>query len=230
MKVLIVDDDTDLAAVIKSSLTPFSCAVDISADGADGSFLARSYDYDAIVLDYALPKKDGLCVCREIRSAGKTTPIIFLSNSSDVDSKVQALRAGADDYVTKPFSLEELRARLEAVSRRVPEIRRETASVADLSVDFARAAATRGGTDIKLTRKEFMVVEMLIRRVGTIVSRAQIMEGVWTADGNPFSNTIEAHIRNIRKKLNAGGAPDLIGNVPGRGYIMDSPENLARII
>lgn len=229
MKFLVVDDDQEVARAVKASLAAFSHAVDASTDGADGSFLARSYEYDAIVLDYSLPKKDGLAVCREVRSAGKTAPIIFLSNTADVDVKVAALEAGADDYMTKPFSLDELKARLEALTRRSPGIQRRSFSVADLILDPAANAVERGGEPIRLTKKEFCMLEYLVKNAGKIVSRPQIMEHVWTADDNPFSNTIEAHMRNLRKKLNAGGKPNLIANLPGRGYIIDAPERLARL-
>ncbi|MDB5238856.1 MAG: putative Two-component transcriptional regulator [Candidatus Parcubacteria bacterium] len=228
MKILIVEDDRNMAQVVKDSLTAYSHTVDISSDGADGSFLARSYEYDAIVLDYNLPKKDGLAICREIRAAGKTTPIIFMSVTDDPTTKIAALRQGADDYITKPFSLEELRARLDAVSRRSPVIKQASLRVGDLFLDSSMHKATRSDSTIQLTRKEFHMLEYFMQNAGTILSRAQLMEHIWTADGNPFSNTVEAHIRNLRKKLNADGAANLIINVPGRGYILDSPENLAR--
>ena len=229
MKTLVIDDDRGLAEAIKSSLAACAHAVDLSFDGADASFLARSYEYDAIVLDYSLPKKDGIAVCREIRSAGKTTPILFLSNTDDVEVKVAAFKAGADDYVTKPFSLDELKARLDAISRRAPNIKSPIVTVADLVLDQDKNIVSRGNKDVRLTRKEFNMLGYLMRNAGTVVSRAQLMEHVWSADSNPFSNTVEAHIRNLRRKLNFDDKPDLIANVPGRGYIVDIPENIARI-
>ncbi len=229
MKVLIVEDDRNMAQVVKESLTAHSHTVDISADGADGSFLARSYAYDAIVLDYNLPKKDGLAVCREIRAAGKNTPIVFMSVTDDSSTKIAALRQGADDYITKPFALDELRARLDAVVRRSPTIKQPTMRVGDLYIDAGMHVARRAEKPIHLTRKEFHMLEYFMQNAGTILSRAQLMEHIWTADGNPFSNTVEAHIRNLRKKLNSSGGSNLIINVPGRGYILDTSENLARM-
>mgnify|MGYP001593810657 FL=1 len=229
MKVLVVDDDTNLAETVRGSLAAHAHAVDVSRDGAAGSFLARSYEYDAIVLDYALPKKDGLSVCREIRGAGKNTPILFLSNTDDVETKIAAFKVGADDYITKPFSLEELRVRLDAVLRRTPQIKGAILSVADLTLDQNTHAVSRGKNQLKLTRKEFHMLEYFMQNAGKVLSRAQLMEHIWTADGNPFSNTVEAHIRNLRKKVNADGGPNLIQNVPGRGYILDTPENLEKI-
>ena len=228
MKVLVVEDDSNLASTLQHELASFAHTVDVAADGVDGLFMAKSYDNDAIVLDYSLPRKDGLAVCRELRAAGKTTPIVFLSGTTDIDMKVQALRAGADDYMTKPFSMAELVARLGAVARRAPQIQATGLAVADLELDTTKLLCRRAGSLLRLTRKEFMLLEYLMRHAGTVVSRPQIMEHVWSADDNPFSNTVEAHIRNLRKKLNADGAPDLIMNVPGRGYILDAPENLAR--
>ncbi len=229
MKILIIEDDRNTAQTVKQSLTSDAHTVDLASDGAEGSFLARSYDYDAIVLDYNLPKKDGLAVCKEIRDAGKKTPIVFMSVTDDSSTKVAALRQGADDYITKPFALDELRARLDAVSRRSPQIKEPTLRIGDLFLDSAAHIATRDSASIRLTRKEFHMLEYFMQNAGTILSRAQLMEHIWTADGNPFSNTVEAHIRNLRKKLNADGGKNLILNVPGRGYILDTPENLARI-
>lgn len=229
MKVLVVDDDSNTASLIQSSLAPFAYATDVASNGVDGLFLARSYVYDAIVLDYSMPKKDGLTVCREIRTAGKTTPILFLSNTADTDLKVQAFKAGADDYVTKPFSIEELRARLDALTRRAPQIRSKTFTISDLVLDADRSIVNRAGKDLHLTRKEFLLLEYFISNIGIVLSRPQIMEHVWSADDNPFSNTIEAHIRNLRRKLTANGSPNLIANIPGRGYVLDTPENLERL-
>lgn len=225
MKVLVVDDDKNTAQLVKESLAAYSHTIDISGDGADGSFLARSYDYDAIILDYSLPKKDGITVCKEVRSAGKTTPILFISNTDDVDTKIDALSSGADDYITKPFSLAELKARVDAVARRPKVIKSSLLKVCDLNLDGSSNMVSRGAKSVHLTRKEFHILEYLMKNSGMVMSRPQIMEHVWTVDGNPFSNTVEAHIRNIRKKLNLGGAKNLILNIPGRGYVIDSPEN-----
>jgi two-component system OmpR family response regulator len=228
MKVLVVDDDSNLASTIQQSLAVFAHTVDVAADGADGLFMAKSYDNDAIILDYSMPKKNGLEVCREVRAAGKTTPILFLSNTTDVDLKVQAFKAGADDYITKPFSLEELRARLDAITRRSPQIRNAILAVGSLSLDPSEQSVQHAGANVPITRKEFMLLEYMMRHAGQLLSRTQIMEHVWNADGNPFSNTVEAHIRNLRRKLNEAGAEDMIVNIPGRGYILDAPEKLAK--
>lgn len=228
MKVLVIDDDTQTAKMVKDSLAAFSHTVETSTDGADGAFLAKSYDYDAIVLDYNLPKKDGLVVCREIRISGKNTPILFLSVMDDVETKMAAFKAGADDYVTKPFSLDELRARLTALTRRAPTISSAVLKISDLNLDQNSHHVTRAGKVIHLTRKEFNLLEYFMKSPGTVLTRAQIIEHVWTADGNPFSNTVEAHIRNLRRKIGCDEpGKNMILNVPGRGYMLDTPEKLA---
>ncbi|MDE1975261.1 MAG: response regulator transcription factor [Patescibacteria group bacterium] len=229
MKILVVEDDKDVASAVKASLSSGSHAVDISEDGVDGVFMARSYDYDAIILDQNLPKKDGLTVCRDIRSSGKNAPIIFLSVDGEMETKLSAFRNGADDYMTKPFSFDELKARIDAVGRRAPKVKKAVLKVYDVTLDLNDFMVTRAGRRIRLTRKEFHMLQYFMGNPGIILSRAQLMEHIWTADSNPFSNTIEAHIRNLRMKLNAGGLPNLIANLQGRGYIMDTPDNLEKI-
>lgn len=224
MRILIVEDDKDVAQLIEEGLASETHATDVCYDGAQGSFLARSHEYDAIVLDYSLPKKNGLEVCKEVRAIGKTTPIIFLSVNDDTELKVTALHEGADDYMAKPFSFSELSARLHALSRRHTQQknRGKLLSVDDLTYDTTKHIARRAGVELRLTRKESSILEYLMLNSETVVSRAMIMERVWSADSDPFSNTVEAHIRNLRKKLNAGGKPDLIRNIPGRGYMICS--------
>lgn len=229
MKILVVEDDSAVANMVKDGLAADAHMVEIALDGADGSFLARSYDYDAIILDYSLPKKDGLVVCEEVRKAGKTVPIIFLSVTDDVPMKIAALNCGADDYVTKPFSIEELRARVKAVSRRPTLVKRPILRVADLVMDADKQTVRRGEELIRFTRKESCLLEYMMKNAGVILSRAMIMEHVWTAESDPLSNTVEAHIRNLRRKLNCMDKPDLIANVQGRGYVIDAPENLKKL-
>ncbi len=221
MKVLIVEDDRGIAEILKEGLVADSHTVDLSDNGGDGSFLARSFEYDAIVLDYSLPKKNGLVVCKEIRDSGKTTPILFLSVNDDTDIKVKAFDSGADDYVTKPFSMQELNSRLRAITRRSSTIEKTVLKVRDLVMDTNTCSVTRGDKTINLTRKEYSMLEYFMHQPHSVVSRALLMEHVWTADQDPFSNTIEAHIRNVRKKLNTGFIVPMIINVPGRGYILD---------
>lgn len=218
MKILIIDDNQNTINSIKGSLAAENHNVETALDGAEGSFLARNYDFDIIILDYTLPKKDGMQVCREIRQAGKSTPIIFISATEDVSTKVMALNFGADDYIVKPFLLEELHARLYALYRRPKITERSVLKISDLTLDVNRHVVVRSKKEIRLTRKEFSMLEYLIQHQGIVISRAMLLEHVWTADCDPFSNTVEAHMRNLRKKINIGGRRDLISNIPGRGY------------
>ena len=229
MKILIVEDDSATAELVRTGLVSYSYTTEVSSDGKDASFLARSYDYDAIVLDYSLPKKNGLEVCKDVREAGKSTPIIFLSMTDDTELKVSALQHGADDYMTKPFSLNELNARIQALARRPQHIQRRILHIEDLCLDTQTSSVTRGGIPIRLTRKEFNLLEYFMRHQGVVLSRALIIEHVWTVDSDPFSNTVEAHLRNLRKKINTGGKPNLIRNIPARGYVIDTPIRLAQI-
>jgi DNA-binding response OmpR family regulator len=229
MKILIVEDDKDTAEFVRMGLSADSHTVEVADNGVDGSFMAKSFDYDAIVLDYALPRRDGLAVCKDIRAAGRSTPIVFLSATGDASLKVSAFDHGADDYVTKPFSLVELSARIRAVTRRPAVMAKPTLAVEDLTMDLEHFTVWRAGRRVRLTRKEFNLLEYLMRRRGTVLSRAILMEHVWTADSDPFSNTVETHIRNLRKKLNGEDLPNLIANIPGRGYVIDAPEDLKRL-
>ena len=224
MKILLVEDDKDMANMIKVGLDSLTHMVDIASDGAEGAFLAKNYEYDAIVLDYSLPKKNGLTVCKEVRAAGKRTPIIFLSATEDVEMKIAALNEGADDYLTKPFSSEELYARLRALTRRPSNLKQPILRLDDLELDTDSHIVRRSGETIRLTRKEINLLEYFLNNQGIVLSRALLMEHVWTAESDPFSNTVEAHVRNLRKKINVSGRPDLISNIPGRGYVMQSKE------
>lgn len=229
MKILVIEDDRAVADMVKNGLGSDSHTVEIAKDGAEGSFLARSYEYDTIILDYSLPRKDGLVVCEEIRRAGKITPIIFLSATHDVPIKIAAFAKGADDYMTKPFSIEELKARIKTIVRRPVQIKKPLLQVADLILDPVKQTTKRGKKNIRLTRKEFNLLEYMVQNAGTVLSRAMLLEHVWTADSDPMSNTVEAHIRNVRKKIAVRGKPELIANVQGRGYVIDEPERIRKL-
>src|SRR3989344_3825149 len=220
MKVLIVEDDPDMAKVLKAGLEAGSHTVDVAPDGADGSFLARSFDYDLILLDYSLPKKNGMAVLKELRSANKGTPVIFLSVTDDPYIKVEALNSGADDYVIKPVSFEELNARILAVSRRGKNLKGNILHVDDLAMNQETCEVKRNGEVILLTNKEYSLLEYFMRNPNQVLTRPLIMEHVWSADQDPFSNTVEAHIRNLRMKINTENNKKLIITVPGRGYIL----------
>jgi DNA-binding response OmpR family regulator len=221
MRILIIEDDKDIRDFLRMSLESESFAVDEASDGERGSYTARTNDYDAIILDLVLPKKDGNLVCKEIRAAGKQAPIIMLSVNSDFETKVNLLNYGADDYLTKPFSFLELRARIRALLRRPLNIEPALLEIDDLKVDTLRQRVERANRKVYLTRKEFALLEYLMKHKGTVVSRGMIMEHVWNADSDPFSNTIEAHILNVRKKVDNPSKNKLIHTIPGRGYKVD---------
>lgn len=221
MKILVVEDDPEIRDSLKTSLEAESFAVDTASDGEAGSYLARTNDYDVIVLDLGLPKKDGTTVCTDIRSVGKTTPILMLSVQADTQQKIKLLNAGADDYMAKPFSFKELIARIRALLRRPSQLQSDILEVDDLIVDIARQKVSRSNKEIYLTRKEFSLLEYLMRFKGMVISRGMLMEHVWNAESDPFSNTIEAHILNLRKKIDTFKKRKLILTIPGRGYKID---------
>ncbi|MEI8062303.1 MAG: response regulator transcription factor [bacterium] len=220
MKILLVEDNHDIRETLKMNLESEMFTVDCTDNGDSASYLARTNYYDLILLDYMLPNKNGLQVCKEVRTAGKKAPIIIISVCGKVPEKVALLEAGADDYLQKPFSFSELLARIRAITRRPYQINSPILTIEDVSLDIARQNVSRNGENIYLTRKEFMLLECFARNRGRIVSRGFINENVWENDSNPFSNTIEAHIRNLRKKLDDRKA-QLIKTVPGRGYIVE---------
>lgn len=216
MRILVVEDNPVIQEALVLQLRAACFAVDTTDCGEKGSFLARTNDYDLVILDYMLPKKDGRTICKEIRSSGKTMPIIMLTVRQDVEDKVDLLDQGADDYIGKPFSFDELHARIKALLRRPREIQPHIIMIGDITIDSNKQLVLRGKREIYLTRKEFSLLEYLAQHRGNVVSRGMIMEHVWDQNSDPFSNTIEAHILNLRKKL--GSKKPLIHTVPGRGY------------
>ena len=220
MKILIIDDDIELANYLKESFISNTNNVDTAYNGTDGSYLARVNMYDVVIIDYSLPDKSGLIVCSEIRNAGSNCAIIFLSMNQNSQNKVACLEAGADDYMTKPFSLEELNARIKALLRRPRKIESAILVYNDLILDIKKQEIKKSGMGIYLTRTEYNILEFLLRNKGMIVSRSMIMEYVWSAESDPFSNTVEAHITNLRKKLGKNNDEEIIRNVTGRGYII----------
>ncbi len=218
MRILIVEDDLEIAGFLKKSFEAESFAVDMAHDGERGSYAARTNEYDLVLLDNMLPKKEGLEVCQEIREAGKSMPIMMLSVKADVPEKVSLLNAGIDDYVAKPYSFEEVLARTRALLRRNRTYKPASLSYGDLFMDSATQEVKRGAKSIYLTRKEFSLLELLVQHSDKVVSRGMIMEHVWNMEGDPFSHSIETHILNLRRKINGNKKKVLIQNIPGRGY------------
>ncbi len=220
MKILLIEDDKEITNFLKRSLQEEFFVVDIARDGEKGLSMARINDYDLIVLDYILPKKNGKEVCTEIRE-NRNTPIIMLSVKSEISDKSEMLDLGADDYVAKPFSFEELRSRIYAVLRRPNRLEEKILETESLRIDKGKHVVTCRGENVDLTRKEFMILELLMKNKGQIVSRSNIMEHVWDSSADPFSNTIETHIASLRRKLDTENKGKYIKTISGLGYRLD---------
>ncbi len=220
MRILIIEDEEKIASFLKTSLEAECFAVDAASDGEKGLYLGRTNDYDLVILDNMLPKKEGLEVCRELRSYGKTMPILILSVKNQTVEKINLLDAGADDYLTKPFSLDELLARIRALLRRKSNIEEEVLIIGDITLDSKKCIVQRKKKDVTLTRKEFMLLQYFMQNKDAVLSRGMILEHVWDMSVDIFSNTIESHVLSLRKKLDDGGKTKLIHTVPGRGYKM----------
>lgn len=218
MKILIIEDEEKIVQFLKQSLEAEYFTIDVARDGEDGAHYAQINEYDLILLDILLPKKDGLEVLREIRAAGVATPVLVLSVKTEVANKVELLNAGADDYLTKPFMLGEVVARVRAILRRPRGIQGQTFSVGDLTIETKGCTVKRGDKDIYLTRKEFMLLQYLMQNQGAVLSRGMILEHVWDMNTDIFSNTIESHMLSLRKKIGDTGKQRLIQTIPGRGY------------
>lgn len=222
MRILVVEDDEKIRDFLKKSLEAECFSVDAVEDGLEGYQLGQLNAYDFIILDNVLPNMNGLEICSRLRQEQKNTPILILSVQTEVDIKVRALDAGADDYLTKPFSLQELTARIRALMRRPAQVEEEVLVVQDITLDTKRHVVLREKVEVHLTRKEFMLLEYLMRNVGAVLSRAMIMEHVWDMYADPFSNTIESHILSLRRKLGSKKESPIIHTVAGRGYKIDS--------
>lgn len=218
MRILIVEDEVEIANFLKAGFEQEGFAVDVAHDGKRGLFLATTNDYDLMILDMILPGMNGDQVCKSIRDDGKIFPIIILTVKSEIDTKVNLFGLGADDYMTKPFSFKELRARCSAVLKRNNSITQEIIRLADLEMDQKKRIVKRGGDSIYLTRKEFSLLEYLLVHAGEAVSRNVIIEHIWDVNANPFSNTIETHVKNLRNKIDKGHNLKLLRTIPGVGY------------
>ena len=225
MRILLVEDEQQIYDFLKMSLEAECFVVDTAQDGEKGSYLGRTENYDLIILDNMLPGKDGLHVCKEIRESGKVCPILILSVRSETTTKIDLLNAGADDYLIKPFSLQELLARVRALLRRPQRIEKAVVRIGELALDSQTHIVTYGEKEIVLTRKEFILLEFLMKNANNVLSRGMILEHVWDMSVDPFSNTIESHIMALRKKLEAGKSGKLIFTVPGIGYKLVAPKS-----
>lgn len=219
MRILIIEDDLEATAYMVKGLKESGCVVDHAADGKDGLFMAASENYDALIVDRMLPGKDGLSIVKTLRSTGNKTPVLILSALGEVDDRVKGLRAGGDDYMTKPYAFAELLARLEALQRRGKvETANTTLSVADLEMDLVSRSVKRAGKSIDLQPKEFALLEYLMRHAGSIVTRTMLLEKVWDYSFDPQTNVIDVHISRLRQKIDKGFDRPLLHTIRGAGY------------
>src|SRR5437763_12319957 len=227
MRVLLVKDDPRIARFVSQALREQSYAVDLTADGEDALYKASINDYDAVILDVMIPGRDGFEVCRELRAEGLTVPIIMLTARDSVQDRITGLDTGADDYLTKPFEVAELLARLRALLRRGNAVRPATLTIADLVIDTRAHRVTREGRNIELTATEYALLEYLARERGRVLSRAEIAEHVWDENFDPFSNLIDVNINRLRRKIDDGFSTPLIHTRRGEGYMLSTPDDSA---
>lgn len=220
MKILVVEDDTTVGQYVKRGLEEARYHADLVGDGEAGLRLATTGHYDLIVLDLRLPKLTGQAVLRTLRDRGSAVPVLVLTAQDTVDFKVQALRMGADDYVTKPFALEELLARVEALGRRPKALAPPVLELADLKLDTGSREVHRGGRLLELTPKEYAVLEYLMRHQGRVMSRTLITEYAWDYHFDPGTNIVDVVITRLRKKIDSGRGSKLIHTVRGVGYVV----------
>jgi DNA-binding response OmpR family regulator len=224
MRVLVVEDNKKTAAFISKALKSEGFAANVLEDGDEALLTIASTPFDAVVLDIMLPGRDGLSIVRQLRSGNIRTPVLLLSARGEVNERVEGLNAGADDYLAKPFALEELIARVRALVRRGDETKSVILRVGDLSLDTSTRVAKRGGKTIELTTREYRLLELLMRSAGRVCGRMTILEKVWDYDFDPGSNIIDVYVRRLREKIDEGFEPKLLHSVRGVGYAMkESP-------
>jgi DNA-binding response OmpR family regulator len=220
MRILLVEDEPKVASFIRRALEEESYAVDVCGDGTTGLDWAQGVNYDLIVLDLMLPGLPGLQLLKQLRAADVKTPVLILTARSEVDQRVKGLDAGADDYLTKPFAIEELIARARALFRRASGTPTGILQVDDLVLNPVTREVTRGGQRIELTAKEYALLEYLMRNAGRVLTRPMITEHVWDLDFDTFTNVIDVYISYLRNKIDRGHESSLIQTVRGSGYMI----------
>ena len=224
MRLLLVEDHKPLVRALRQGLEEEGLAVDVALDGEEADFKARGTEYDAIVLDIMLPKKDGLSVLKEWRKDGIQTHVLMLTARGTLDDKVRGLDTGADDYLTKPFELEELLARLRALIRRGHQVKDPVLRVCDLEIDTAARTVKRGGQPIHLTPREYALLEFLAFHRGKVATRSMIWEHLYDEQDESTSNVVDVYIRYLRNKIDKGFDPPLILTRWGEGYLLRAPD------
>ncbi len=224
MRILLIEDEKRLSHYIKKGLTEQGFAVDQAYDGQEGLYLAKEETYDVIILDVMLPKLNGVDVCKKLRVSKKDTPVLMLTARSETEDKILGLDSGADDYLTKPFVFAELKARINALLRRSYHQVTNNLAIANLEVDPLKHTVKREGKMIKLTPKEFAILELLLRRKNEVVTRTQVIEHVWDYNFDSLSNVVDVFMGTLRKKIDRGHKTKLIHTLHGVGYmISDKP-------
>ncbi|HEY3933574.1 MAG TPA: response regulator transcription factor [Gemmatimonadales bacterium] len=224
MRVLIVEDDPALADLLRRTLREAAMAADIAPNGGEGLTALAVNEYDLAVLDVSLPDIDGFEVCRRHRERGGRTPILMLTARAGLDDRIHGLDAGADDYLSKPFAIEELLARLRALARRPVAALDVVLSFADLELDTRSLTARRGGASIRLTAREYALLEYLMRNPERVVSRTQILEHVWDDNFDPVGNAVDVLVGRLRRRIHSDGQEPLIHTIRSRGYILSLAE------
>jgi two-component system copper resistance phosphate regulon response regulator CusR len=225
MRILLVEDEARMAQTIKRGLREAAYAVDVARDGEDALYQASINDYDAVILDVMIPRRDGFEVCRELRAQGSRVPVLMLTARDAVEDRISGLDTGADDYLTKPFEFGELLARLRALLRRGQELRPIVIRVGDLEIDTRGQRVRRNGRTIELTTKEYTLLEYLARNAGNVVGRQEIAEHVWDDAFDPFSKLIDVYINRLRRKLDEPFGVPLIHTRRGAGYELRGPSD-----
>jgi DNA-binding response OmpR family regulator len=224
MRVLLIEDDRKAARLLARGLREEGFVVDLAATGEDGEELATLNEYDVIILDWLLPGRNGLEICRALRASGDATPVLMLTARDSVADRVSGLGHGADDYLTKPFAFAELLARLRALLRRARATQPSVLRVADLTLDPVTRRVTRGPAPITLTPKEYAILEVLMRNVGQVVSRTRLAERVWDEAAEVLDNLVDAHVSHLRKKVDREAGAPLIHTIRGVGYRLGAEE------
>ena len=221
MRILIVEDEPKTAAYLRKGLSEGGYVADCAVDGEEGLHLAQTGNYDLVILDVMLPRRDGWSVIAELRRAGKQTPVLFLTARDQVHDRVKGLELGADDYLVKPFAFSELLARIHSVLRRGSSRPMETLKLTDLEIDFPRRKVVRAGKRVELTTKEFDLLSLLARRAGEILSRTIIAEQVWDMNFDSDTNVVDVVVRRLRRKIDEPFAKKLVHTVRGVGYVLE---------
>ena len=228
MRILIAEDQKDLNKILVKKLTAEGYSVDTAFDGEEALDFIRMADYDGMILDINMPRKNGLEVVETIRKNGNYTPVLFLTGRDSIEDKVTGLDIGANDYLVKPFSFEELMARVRALTRKTAESNTPIYCLCDLTLNSSSHTVTRGGQDIKLSAKEFSLLEYLFRSQGKVVTRENIENNLWNFDYEGGTNAVDVYIRYLRKKIDEDFEPKLIHTVRGVGYVLREPQNSSK--